>query len=152
MTCNLTITQKPDFALLASLYAVCFEKAWNEAELVALFATAETFAIMNEQAFLIVRLVLDEAEIITLGVLPSARKQGIAFKLMQVLKGFLIEQGIKTLFLETKAGNFAAQRLYQKAGFATIALRKGYYHNQDGTVEDAMMMVLTLSEDNNSTV
>ncbi len=51
------------------------------------------------------------------------------------------EQGCSFLFLEVRASNHIARRLYEKFGFKTIGVRKGYYINP---IEDAIVMMLKL--------
>ena len=48
-----------------------------------------------------------------------------------------IEYGSTVLTLEARASNFVAQRLYEKYGFKTTGIRKGYYADNR---EDAVIM------------
>ena len=59
---------------------------------------------------------------------------------MARLAGF----GIKTLYLEVEEDNHAALRLYDKTGFVTAGLRKGYYRKPDGGFANALIMKLGL--------
>jgi [ribosomal protein S18]-alanine N-acetyltransferase len=90
--------------------------------------------------FLIVTRVLDEAEVIVIAVLPSARKTGLAEALIAASMGTLAQQGIKRMFLEVAQDNAAARSLYDKLGFSQIGLRKAYYARPNAIVMDALVL------------
>jgi ribosomal protein S18 acetylase RimI-like enzyme len=83
--------------------------------------------------FLVTRSVAsDEHEILNLVVAPEARRQGLAHELLT----HALAQAAGSWFLEVRASNTAAIRLYEKLGFVTEARRVRYYH--DG--EDALVL------------
>ncbi|MGQ9523335.1 MAG: ribosomal protein S18-alanine N-acetyltransferase [Armatimonadota bacterium] len=84
-------------------------------------------------------LVMDEAHITTLGVLPEWRRRGIGERLLVELLREARRRGAVRATLEVRVSNHAAQRLYDKYGFKTVAIRRGYYTD---TNEDAMVMWL----------
>lgn len=66
-----------------------------------------------------------EHEILNLAVHPSARRRGVARKLLnQAFAG-----GCQQWFLEVRASNIAAIRLYENVGFRQVGTRTGYYRN-----------------------
>jgi [ribosomal protein S18]-alanine N-acetyltransferase len=78
-----------------------------------------------------------EAHITTIAVDPAYHRTGIGTKLMLGLMDAAIERGGKTLSLEVRRSNFAAQNMYEKFGFRPVGLRPGYYVE---TGEDAIVM------------
>jgi ribosomal-protein-alanine N-acetyltransferase len=72
-----------------------------------------------------------------LAVVPEERRRGVARRLL----GDLLERagslGIRSLVLEVRVSNFAAQALYRAQGFRLAGLRRGYYRD---TGEDALVM------------
>jgi ribosomal-protein-alanine N-acetyltransferase len=84
-----------------------------------------------------VRTVADEAEILTVGVVPAARRRGIARRLLAALLGAARDRGAAVAYLEVRIDNEAARALYASEGFAEIGLRRGYY---DGGRVDAVVM------------
>ena len=72
-----------------------------------------------------------------LAVRPDARHQGVAQALLQALETALRESGIRSLTLEVRAGNDPAIRLYARAGYQQIGLRKNYYFHPK---EDALIL------------
>ncbi|MBF0777060.1 ribosomal-protein-alanine N-acetyltransferase [Streptococcus azizii] len=82
--------------------------------------------------FLAVQQLVEDWEILQLAVQKDAQGQGIAGYLLERLDSFL-----GTVFLEVRASNRRAKRLYQRYGFVEIGKRKDYYHNP---IEDAIVM------------
>jgi ribosomal-protein-alanine N-acetyltransferase len=82
-----------------------------------------------------------EAEILNIEVEPHRRRRGIGAALLQAAIRRCRQAGVSRLFLEVRESNYAAIRLYQRAGFERVGRRKGYYQNP---VEDAVLFSLTL--------
>jgi ribosomal-protein-alanine N-acetyltransferase len=78
-----------------------------------------------------------EAHITTIAVDPAYHRTGVGTKLMVGLLDAAIERGAKTLSLEVRRSNYAAQNMYEKFGFRPVGLRPGYYVE---TGEDAIVM------------
>ena len=93
--------------------------------------------------YLIARLCLDECEILSVGVAPSAQGKGLGQQLLQAFLSQLPEQ-ITQVHLEVRVSNRAAQRLYARQGFVEVGRRKAYYAvmTADGQAgrEDALLM------------
>ena len=87
--------------------------------------------------FAIMRVLGDEAELLLIAVETDLRGRGIGAALLNRLTALSEGRGAKKFFLEVRAGNEAAIRLYRKAGFQEIGLRKRYYHEPE---EDAVLM------------
>ena len=75
----------------------------------------------------------------TIGVVPSEQRKGLGFKLLQEIQLLLKEKGVSTLFLEVNEKNVSARKLYEKAGFEQVGLRKGYYE-LNGKKFDALLL------------
>lgn len=74
-----------------------------------------------------VRVLDEEAEILTVGVVPHARRQGLARALVADLLEHARVRGARDVYLEVRADNPAARHLYESAGFTAVGLRRGYY-------------------------
>lgn len=92
-------------------------------------------------AFLCGRLVADEAEILKLNVADFARRKGLGTRLLDFALDFFKGKGAKTCFLELRASNQDAGKLYKKRGFTVTGRRWNYYGQP---VEDAILMQLRL--------
>lgn len=88
------------------------------------------------------RYVLDEAEVMNIAVLPTARRQGGGQMLFRALMCELARRGIRRVSLEVREGNLAAQALYFQNGFSVCGRIKAYYSDNG---EDALIMARMLS-------
>ena len=77
--------------------------------------------------FVLARVATDEAEILTLAVLPQARRSGQGGRLLDAAAAEAAQQGATALFLEVASDNLAALGLYQSRHFATVGRRPHYY-------------------------
>ena len=77
-----------------------------------------------------------EADVLTVGVVPQHRGQGIARELMARITQWAIEQGSIAMMLEVKTDNVEAISLYESLGYVKLNVRKDYF----GTSLDALVM------------
>ena len=96
--------------------------------------------------FCILQPVLDEANLLLMAIDPGQQGKGLGFQLLDESIALLKNNPIQ-IFLEVREGNQTAIRLYEKADFHQIDLRKNYYPNADGTREHAIIMVKACSDD-----
>ena len=89
-----------------------------------------------------VMVVQDAAEILTVGVVPEARRTGLARVMLADLLAEAVRRGAVEAFLEVRIDNDAARGLYRSEGFEEIGRRRGYY---DGGRVDAVTMRKELS-------
>lgn len=94
---------------------------------------------------MVYRVQQEQAEIITLAVLPSHRRQGIARELLKKTIENCRAAGASELFLDVEDGNLAAMQLYETHGFSFIRRRKLYYRQKDGSFTDALVMAKKLA-------
>ncbi len=131
--------------LLASLHRICFAQPWDAAAMADLLACPGTGGVIasgrdGPAGLVLWRVAADEAEILTLAVLPPWRRAGLGRRLLAAAAAAVRAAGAATLFLEVACGNTAGQALYRAAGFREVGRRKGYY---DGG-GDALVMRLDL--------
>lgn len=91
------------------------------------------------------RLVLDEAELLTIGTRPDRRGQGIGRALLRAGIAKLQAQAATRLFLEVAVTNKEAIYLYASLGFSSVGRRRDYYRHQ-GVAIDAELMMLGLQD------
>lgn len=85
--------------------------------------------------------VADEAHITNVAVAPRYRRQGMGTKVLQALLNTAGQKRVSRIFLEVRASNDAAFKLYSGQGFAPTGVRKQYYSDND---EDAIVMMRQL--------
>lgn len=82
-----------------------------------------------------------EADVLTVGVVPNHRGQGIARHLMALITDWARNQGSTAMMLEVKVDNAEAIGLYESLGYSKLNIRKDYF----GSGLDALVMRLELS-------
>lgn len=135
-------------ATLAALHAACFTtpRPWSEAEIAGFLASPLVFLLTEPQGFLLGRVVAGEAELLTLAVAPDARRHGVGGRLLGEFLTAAQARGAESAFLEVAEPNTAARALYATAGFVPAGKRRGYYHAPDGSLQDALVLVRTLTK------
>jgi len=142
-----------DLKLLAELHRAIFtapwDQVWSEDSLAQILAMPGARGWILEDGteplgFALARFTLDEGEILLTGILPAARGQGHARRLMQAAIAAARQAGVARLFLEYAAPNAAAAALYRGLGFVRIGDRRHYYRDAAGTSHDAVTMALEL--------
>ena len=119
------------FEKLANLHKKCFpSKPWSADDFRDLKKSGCEI-IMSENGFIVYRIAVDEAEIITIGVNPESRRNGIATAMIGIIEKTLKNQNVKKIFLEVASTNIPAQKLYKNCGFKTVGLRPKYYDGID---------------------
>ncbi len=88
-----------------------------------------------------VLLTAGDADVQTLAVRTDAQGRGVGRLLLDELVRTALERGCEALLLEVRADNATAIRLYERAGFAVVSTRHGYY---DAGRTDARVMRLLL--------
>lgn len=131
---------------MAALHRAGFTQSrpWSEAEFAGLLATPGTFACGDARGFALVRVIADEAELLTLTTHPAHRRQGHARALMDRWQTQAAAQGAARAFLEVAADNAPALALYERAGFRRAGLRRAYYARAGGRAADAVVMTRAL--------
>lgn len=137
---------RPDLwppARLAALHARCFTRPrpWTAAEFAALLGGAGVFLCTAPEGFVLGRVALDEAEVLTLAVAPEARRRGVARALLARFEAAAGAQGAGVAFLEVAADNDAARALYRGAGYDEAGRRRGYF----GAGVDALVLRKSLA-------
>ena len=131
---------------LADLHAQAFDAPWSVEAFADLLDQAGVFAMATDNGFILIRVVADEAEILTLAVRPHDRQRGLGRALVEHGAVEATRRGAVRLFLEVAEDNAAARALYARTGFVEAGRRVGYYARADGPATDALVLVRDLSE------
>ena len=106
-----------------------------------LVAELDTMAPPRIVGFAAFQRVIDEAELRNMAVEPAHQRQGAGWELLTEGRRRLLEQGAKQIYLEVRASNMPAQRLYYSAGFSLCSRRRDYYNDPQ---EDGLVLSLKL--------
>jgi len=130
--------------LLAALHQQCFKDPWSAEAISTLLATPGTLAFLATErktdqpvGFILARIVVDEGEILSMGVLDHARSRGIGAALIAAVTAI---DGVRVFFLDVAADNERALRLYTKEGFDVVGRRSGYYARGSDARVDSLTM------------
>lgn len=132
--------------LLAGIHRVCFAEPWSPVSMAEVLTLAGAEGLIavdggslvpaaeapGPAGLVLWRRIFDEAEILTIAVLPPWRRRGVGARLLDAAMDASRRAGGRTMFLEAAADNVAALGLYASRGFARVGLRKGYYGGVDG--------------------
>jgi ribosomal-protein-alanine N-acetyltransferase len=90
-------------------------------------------------------LAADEAHLLNLCVRPTLQRRGLGADLLDWLLDRARAGGAREIFLEVRPSNIPAARLYARAGFRRIGLRRNYYRADNGR-EDAVVLAKELTD------
>lgn len=145
--------QADDSISLHEIHQHCFVPAWGKQAFENFFTDHSIFGYKASLigrpdqilGFCLCRLIIDEAEIITIAVHPHFRRQGIGTLLIDsTLRHLHHERAIK-LFLEVEETNLSALNLYQRFAFQKISKRLAYYQTKNSS-GDAIIMQKTFKK------
>lgn len=149
------IARFADSNRMAAIHAQGFAIGWDRAGIETMFGEGHVADVACRPAalgeavigFAVSRVVLDEAELLTIALDPSVRGEGIGRALLDFHAARLRRAGAASIFLEVAADNAAALALYRRAGFVQIGRRNGYYPPAGGGAgrRDALTMRLDIA-------
>lgn len=149
-----------DLGRLARLHRGCFEDGWSRSDIAHLLSMPGGFGLiarcygrglaaidgLRGVGFAICRVVRDESELLSIGVLQPWRQHGIAGTLLEAAMARAHNAGAVTMFLEVAVDNVAAQSLYERYRFERVGTRLDYYHRPDGQRISAYTMKASLEQ------
>ncbi|MDX2482368.1 MAG: GNAT family N-acetyltransferase [Pseudodonghicola sp.] len=127
---------------MATTHAAAFTQSrpWRADEFSALLQLPGCFARGEATCFALVRVIADEAELLTIATAPAQRRQGRARVCMAAWMAEAVARGASQAFLEVANDNPAALSLYTAMGFCRSGLRRGYYPRTGAEAADAVVM------------
>ncbi len=122
-------------AVLAALHEAAFPpgERWSATAIAGQLEVPGAFGLIaispleHPCGLVMARVAADEAEILTLGVIPLARRQGVAVLLLAGAEGRAAARGAVVMFLEVAEANVAARALYAGRGYREVGRRRNYY-------------------------
>ena len=132
-----------DSSAIAAAEALIFSDPWSERDINDTISTTGgmCYSVISDGAlvgYILGRIIAPEGEIYRIAVLPSHRRRGIAYRLLDYAVKCEKGNGLESLFLEVRERNTPARKLYSSYGFREIGIRKNYYRNPD---DNAVIML-----------
>ena len=131
--------QPEDLPALHAIDRVCFPRAiaFSRAELQLYVRDPAAVTRVAQLQSQIVGFVVGRLErpgvghVLTLDVVPEARRRGLGAALMKVLHEELARRGAQRILLEVDVENAGARRFYEKLGYVRGERIPGYYGDTD---------------------
>jgi len=138
------LTDEADLDAVVALEAASFTNPWSREMLVRELEepTAARVYVLRlpdapVAAFCSCWVIGDELHVNTIAVDPARRRRGLGRALMEAVLAQVAEEGVTRATLEVRRSNLAAQRLYERLGFAVAGQRRNYYSHPE---EDALIL------------
>ena len=137
----------PDAATMAQVHAAAYriDRPWSLREFAELLESPHVLALGDGRAFILARVIADEAEILTIATDPAHRRQGLARAMLDQFHAAAQTRGATRAFLEVAADNHAARALYEAAGYRQTGQRRAYYPRAAGPAADALILQIALT-------
>lgn len=134
-----------DAGALNKLCEACGLSPWSEESFLGEVDNPVAQYIVLEEAgeilgFAGIWCVVDEAQVMNIGIAPQGQGRGLGKQLMKALMAEGRSHGCVVMTLEVKAGNTRAISLYEGLGFERNGLRKDYYPDHS----DGILMIKSL--------
>lgn len=132
---------------LAALHARAIETPppYSEADFASLLAAPGIILCGDCLGFALGRVTLDEAELLTIAVIPEARRRGVGRERLRAFEAQAAARGARRAFLEVATDNVAAQTLYRGTGWVEAGRRRHYFRNPQGDSSDALVLTRVLA-------
>lgn len=133
-----------------AIEALCFSLPWSAAMFLPELSDDACFWICALEGETLLgyagmKTVLDEGYISNVAVSPTARRRGIANRLMEALREEAERRKLRFLTLEVRESNEAAIALYRRHGYTLCGRRPNYYALP---TEAALLMTLYFHDRN----
>jgi len=140
--------QPQDVAEVLAIEQVAYEFPWTHGNFVDSLRAGHSAWTMRDTsgnllAYAVVMMALDEAHLLNLTVAPACQRFGFGWRMLEAMAENARGYGARTMLLEVRPSNSAAQSMYGRYGFVRIGIRRDYYPAREGR-EDAIVMRVAL--------
>lgn len=137
-----------DLAEVLAVEQIAYQFPWTHGNFIDSLRAGHSAWTMRDVsgsliAYAVVMMALDEAHLLNLTVAPACQRFGFGWRMLEAMAENARGYGARTMLLEVRPGNSAAQSLYERYGFVRIGIRRDYYPASDGR-EDAIVMRVSL--------
>lgn len=143
-----------DCDVLSDIHAAAFRRGWSGPEFEALIlqpgvhalaaSYRNAFGWRTPAGFILYRIVVDDAEILSVAVVPQCRRRGIGRLLLEEAMRHLYREGAMRIHLEVEDANVPAIELYRRMEFRESGRRAGYYVQGRESPGGALVMLRQL--------
>ena len=146
---HMRVMDRQDLDWVEAVERRCYPFPWSRSGLEMALRKGQGWVFCQPEGtpcgYCFVQTVVDEVELLNFAIVPELQGRGIGRAALEALLQRFETGDFVQMFLEVRASNWPARRLYQKAGFNEIGLRPDYYRCQGGAREDAVLMARTFA-------
>ncbi|HKE92377.1 MAG TPA: ribosomal protein S18-alanine N-acetyltransferase [Gemmatimonadales bacterium] len=146
--CRIRPAQEADLAALVAIERIAFTDPWSRSDFADCLRLGWPIFVAENGGsalgYIVGRAVVDQGEVLNLGVLLAARRRGVGTALVRRLLDDFARRGVVSAFLEVRESNLPAQQLYESFGFTAVGRRARYYQRP---MEDAVVLRAAISAD-----
>jgi [ribosomal protein S18]-alanine N-acetyltransferase len=151
---HVRVAQKDDLSSLAGLAKRSDPHAWSADSIAGSIAAHDAYVLLQiaQDICSVIGLAVflrasDEAELLYIVVDINFQRQGLGTHFLKHLLEKLAARTTKSVTLEVRSGNTAAQKMYKALGFVKVGVRKSYYPSTaTNAAEDALVLCANLSQ------
>jgi ribosomal-protein-alanine N-acetyltransferase len=133
---------------IVAIEAAAYEHPWTRGNFVDSLHSGYQAQMLGAKGvvigYFVAMMGVDEVHLLNITVAPAWQGQGWGRVLLDALALWARGQGAQWLWLEVRASNVRAQRIYEHHGYRRVGERKRYYPAGLGRREDAIVMSLKL--------
>jgi ribosomal protein S18 acetylase RimI-like enzyme len=134
--------------IIATLHAALLDRGWSADSIASLLRLPGSIGLIATdtasaapQGFVLCLAAGDALDIAAIATVSSARRSGIARRLLDEVQRRASAAGIARILLEVSERNRPAFELYRSLGFGLLARRAGYYRDAaTGEAVDALIL------------
>ncbi|MBR5233485.1 MAG: ribosomal protein S18-alanine N-acetyltransferase [Clostridia bacterium] len=147
---NTCLMQLDDIPVVAEIEKNNFSEPWSVASFTEELENELSICYVEKYldkpvGYVCAQIIHPEAFLCTIASDNSLRRRGIGERLVNYLIDYCKFKRCESLSLEVRVSNIPAQKLYEKAGFVNLGIRKNFYSKP---AEDAYIMTKYFKEDN----
>lgn len=148
---NLVACTETHAPAMAAAHAQAFATSWREDEFEDLLDGEGIYGFLATDdtplGVILCRIAADQVEVLTVGVVPAARRHGVGEALVTAAMGIARVRQVAQAFLEVAVDNDAAISLYERLGFRRSGKRLYYYDRGEAGRVHALVMRLDLTSE-----
>lgn len=144
MTSDAPDAMTPEALAELSARAYRHMRPWTARAFADTLAAPASLLVATDHAFVLGRVVADEAEILALATDPGHQRRGAARRLLDQFETRARTRGAVRVFLEVAATNHPARAFYAARGYAETGRRRAYYRLPQGGTDDALILARPL--------
>ena len=138
---KIRVAEEADLSMIHRIEVGSYPDPWPRSIFFLMRGRAPDLFLVAETEDTIVGYTLGEVErksgskvghVMNIAISEAWRRRGLALRLLDELEGRFRLRGAESVYLEVRASNSSARKLYRKRGYIEVGSLPGYYREEDG--------------------